>query len=104
MSNWQRASAAQLRAAGAAGAHGQAQCGLASRRRRWSHSPRRSAGSRRTIGLRKSLAIAQSRLGQHEQAYATIEPYLAKNRNDTDALMVALQAIYQVHSEGKIHR
>ena len=47
------------------------------------------------------LAIAQSRVGQHQDAYATITPFLAKNQSDTDALMVALQAIYQVHAEGK---
>ena len=52
-------------------------------------------------GLRKDLAIAQSRVGQHQDAYGTITPFLAKNQSDTDALMVALQAIYQVHAEGK---
>jgi VWFA-related protein len=51
--------------------------------------------------LRKDLAVAQSRIGQQEDAYATITPYLAKNQTDADALMVALQAIYQVHAEGK---
>ncbi|HEV3215943.1 MAG TPA: VWA domain-containing protein [Vicinamibacterales bacterium] len=51
--------------------------------------------------LRKDLAIAQSRTGQHPEAYATIAPYLARNENDTDALIVALQAIYQAHAEGK---
>ena len=40
-------------------------------------------------------------LGQHEQAYATVTPYLERNAADADALMVALQAIYQVHAEGK---
>jgi VWFA-related protein len=51
--------------------------------------------------LRKSLAVAQSRLGQHELAYATVQPYLERNAGDADALMVALQAIYQIHAEGK---
>jgi VWFA-related protein len=51
--------------------------------------------------VRKDLAIAQSRAGQHPEAYATIAPYLARNENDADALMVALQAIYQAHAEGK---
>jgi predicted Zn-dependent protease len=51
--------------------------------------------------LRKDLAVAQSRIGQHQEAYATITPYLAKNQADADALMVALQAIYQVHAQGK---
>ena len=51
--------------------------------------------------VRKNLAIAQSHLGLHEQAYPTIMPYLQKNPNDADALMVALYALYQVHAEGK---
>jgi tetratricopeptide (TPR) repeat protein len=51
--------------------------------------------------LRKSLAIAQFGLGQYDQAYATIEPYLERNATDADALMVALQAIYQAHAQGK---
>ena len=51
--------------------------------------------------VRKDLAIAQSRTGQHPEAYATIAPYLARNESDADALMVALQAIYQAHAEGK---
>jgi tetratricopeptide (TPR) repeat protein len=51
--------------------------------------------------VRKNLAIAQSHLGLHEQAYPTIKPFLEKNPNDVDGLMVALQALYQVHAEGK---
>jgi VWFA-related protein len=51
--------------------------------------------------LRKNLAITQSFLGLHEQAYPTIKPFLEKHPDDVDALMVALQALYQVHSEGK---
>jgi predicted Zn-dependent protease len=51
--------------------------------------------------VRKSLAIAQSTLGRHDQAYATIEPYLQRNSADPDALMVALLAIYQIHAQGK---
>jgi tetratricopeptide (TPR) repeat protein len=52
-------------------------------------------------GIRKNLAIAQSYMGLHEQAYPTIRPYLQKNPNDVDALMVALHALYQTHVEGK---
>ena len=37
----------------------------------------------------------------HEEAYATITPYLDKHPADVDALMVALSALYQVHSEGR---
>ena len=51
--------------------------------------------------LRKNLAITQSFLGLHEQAYPTIKPFLEKHPDDVDGLMVALQALYQVHSEGK---
>jgi predicted Zn-dependent protease len=53
------------------------------------------------LEIRKNLAIAQSHLGLHEQAYPTIKPYLEKNPSDVDALLVALQALYQVHAEGK---
>jgi VWFA-related protein len=51
--------------------------------------------------VRKNLAIAQSQMGLHEQAYATVQPYLQRNPVDVDALMVALQALYQVKVEGK---
>ncbi len=51
--------------------------------------------------IRRNLAIAQSHLGLHEQAYPTIVPFLERNPKDADALMVALHALYQVHIEGK---
>jgi tetratricopeptide (TPR) repeat protein len=51
--------------------------------------------------IRKNLAIAQSYMGLHEQSYPTIKPYLQKNPNDIDALMVALHALYQTHIDGK---
>lgn len=51
--------------------------------------------------IRKNLAVAQSHLGMHEQAYPTITPFLERHPSDTDALMVALVALYQVHVEGK---
>jgi tetratricopeptide (TPR) repeat protein len=51
--------------------------------------------------VRKNLAVALSQMGQHDQAYETIRPYLDKNANDLDALMVALVALYQTHVEGK---
>ena len=51
--------------------------------------------------VRKNLAIAQSHLGLHELAYPTIGPYLERHGTDVDALLVALHALYQVHSEGK---
>ena len=51
--------------------------------------------------IRRNLAVAQSQLGLHEEAYPTITPYLDKNPADVDALMVALYALYQVRTEGK---
>jgi predicted Zn-dependent protease len=51
--------------------------------------------------VRRNLAIAQSYLGLHEQAYPTIVPYLERNPSDPDALLVAMFALYQVHVEGK---
>ncbi len=54
--------------------------------------------------VRRNLAIAQSHLGLHEQAYPTIVPFLDRNPTDADALMVALHALYQIHLEGKTIR
>jgi tetratricopeptide (TPR) repeat protein len=51
--------------------------------------------------VRRNLAIAESHLGLHEQAYPTIVPFLEKNPSDVDALLVALHALYQVRAEGK---
>jgi VWFA-related protein len=52
-------------------------------------------------GVRRNLAVAQSHLGLHEQAYPTIVPFLDRNPKDADALMIALHALYQIHVEGK---
>jgi VWFA-related protein len=51
--------------------------------------------------VRRNLAIAQSHLGLHAQAYPTIVPFLDRNPTDTDALMIALHALYQIRVEGK---
>jgi VWFA-related protein len=51
--------------------------------------------------IRRNLAVAQSHLGLHEQAYPTIVPFLDRNPKDADALMIALHALYQIHVEGK---
>ena len=51
--------------------------------------------------IRRNLAIAQSHLGLHEQAYPTIVPYVERNPKDADALMIAIHALYQIHIEGK---
>jgi VWFA-related protein len=51
--------------------------------------------------IRRNLAVAQSHLGLHEQAYPTIVQYLDRNPSDPDALMIALHALYQIHIEGK---
>jgi tetratricopeptide (TPR) repeat protein len=59
------------------------------------------ANQPKNAALRKNLALAQSNLGQQAEAYATIEPYLSQNPSDTDALMVALRALFQIHADGK---
>ena len=51
--------------------------------------------------VRRNLAIAQSHLGLHEQAYPTIVPFLDRHPDDADALLIALHALYQLHVEGK---
>jgi VWFA-related protein len=51
--------------------------------------------------IRRNLAVAQSHLGLHEQAYPTIVPFLDRHPKDADALMIALHALYQIHVEGK---
>jgi tetratricopeptide (TPR) repeat protein len=55
----------------------------------------------RNDDIRKNLAIAQSHLGLHEQAYPTIVPFLDAHPSDVDALLVALHSLYQLHAEGK---
>ena len=50
--------------------------------------------------VRRNLAVAQSYLGLHEQAYETIVPFLDRNPTDVDALLIALHALYQVRVEG----
>jgi VWFA-related protein len=51
--------------------------------------------------VRKNLAVAQSQLGLHEQAYPTIGPFIERHPADVDALLVALHALYQIHVEGR---
>ena len=51
--------------------------------------------------LRKNLAIAQAQLGLHAQAYPIITPFLERNPSDADALLIALQALYQARVEGR---
>jgi tetratricopeptide (TPR) repeat protein len=51
--------------------------------------------------VRKSLAIAHSNLGLHDQAYPIITTSLQRTPSDVDALLIALYALYQVHLEGK---
>ena len=86
-------------------------CAAARSRRRWLRlgqpadalEPLRLALERQPQDddVRRNLAIAQSHLGLHEQAYPTIVPYLRRNPKDADALMIALHALYQIHIEGK---
>lgn len=51
--------------------------------------------------LRRRLAIAYTLAGQHADALAAIEPYLAKTSTDHEALLVAVHAIYATHLEGR---
>ena len=101
VSSWERAKAAQLQlpALQAVLADGWLRLG----RPADALEPLRDVLSRepQNDNVRRNLAIAQSHLGLHEHAYATIVPFLEKNPSDVDALMVALHALYQVHVEGK---
>jgi hypothetical protein len=52
--------------------------------------------------VRKNLAVTQSHLGFHEEAYPTIVPFLETHPADPDALLVALHALYQLRVEEKV--
>jgi VWFA-related protein len=101
VTNWERARAAQLPLPGVQVVLAEAWLRLGQPAQ--AVEPLRDALARQPQNdpVRKDLAIVQSMIGQHEQAYATVTPYLASHGSDADALMVALQAIYQVHAEGK---
>ena len=51
-------------------------------------------------GIRRRLAIAHATIEQHDQALSTIEPYLPRHASDHEALLVAIQAIYEAHLAG----
>ena len=51
-------------------------------------------------GIRRRLAIAHATIGQHDEALSTIEPYLPRHASDHEALLVAIQAIYEAHLAG----
>ena len=51
-------------------------------------------------GIRRRLAIAHATVGQHDEALSTIEPYLPRHASDHEALLVAIQAIYEAHLAG----
>ncbi len=57
--------------------------------------PLREALSRepQNDNVRRNLAIAQSHLGLHEQAYPTIVPFLEKNPSDVDGSGCAARAV-----------
>jgi VWFA-related protein len=52
-------------------------------------------------GLKRRLGQAYSVAGRHKDALAAVEPLLAKNPGDPDALFVALHAIYTSHLAGQ---
>ena len=51
-------------------------------------------------GIRRRLAIAHAAIGQHDEALSTIEPYLPRHASDHEALLIAIQAIYEAHLAG----
>ena len=53
-------------------------------------------------GIRRRLAIAHATIGQHDEALSTIEPYLPRHASDHEALLVAIQAIYEAHLAGYV--
>ena len=53
-------------------------------------------------GIRRRLAIAHATIGQHDEALSTIEPYLPRHASDHEALLVAIQAIYEAHLAGHV--
>jgi tetratricopeptide (TPR) repeat protein len=101
LTNWERARAAQVPLPGVAVIIAEAWLRLDQPQQALAPLADALAKQPQNDALRRDLAVAQSRVGQHEQAYATVTPFLTRNPSDADALMVALQAIYQVHAEGK---
>ena len=53
-------------------------------------------------GIRRRLAIAHATIGQHDEALSTIEPYLSRHASDHEALLVAIQAIYEARLAGHV--
>ena len=53
-------------------------------------------------GIRRRLAIAHATIGQHDEALSTIEPYLPRHASDHEALLVAIQAIYEARLAGHV--
>ena len=51
--------------------------------------------------IRRRLAIAHAMVGQHDEALSTIEPYLSRHSSDHEALLVAIQALYEARLAGR---
>ncbi|HTL01550.1 MAG TPA: VWA domain-containing protein [Vicinamibacterales bacterium] len=101
LSNWERAKSEQLAIPALSTVIGQAHMRLGEQAQAAGPLSEALSAQPQNDSVRKSLAIVQSNLGRHDQAYDTIQSYLEKHMNDTDALMVALHALYQVHAAGK---
>jgi VWFA-related protein len=101
LTNWERARTAQLAIPALSIAIGNAYLRLGQAEKAVGPLSEALSAQPQNDPLRKNLAIAQSSLGQYDRAYATVGPYLERHPADADALIVALQSIYQVHAEGK---
>ena len=51
--------------------------------------------------IRRRLAMAHAMAGQHDEALSTIEPYLSRHPSDHEALLVAIQALYEARLAGR---
>lgn len=53
-------------------------------------------------GLRRRLALAYGAQSQYQQVLPQIEPYLTRHRDDHQALLIALHALFSAHLEGQV--
>ena len=51
--------------------------------------------------IRRRVAIAHGMAGQHDEALSTIEPYLSRHASDHEALLIAIQALYETRLAGR---
>lgn len=53
-------------------------------------------------GLHRRLALAYGAQSQYQQVLPQIEPYLSRHRDDHQALLIALHALFSAHMEGLV--